>query len=193
MWPAMVGDVADRKTLAQPSLTHSWGASNRQFDDEAGAIWLCRLDADITIHDGDQMFDDGQAEASPSHGTGAPGVDAIKALEDAVPVFCRNARAVVFDLDDDALVVMACTHDDVADLRGVLGRIVEEVRQDLFETAAVGKGDDIAWDINHDAVMASVDDGLQVVDDALDDVGHPDRAHGNRMTTRFDAGEVEEV
>ena len=72
---------------------------------------------------------------------GAGAVDLVEALEDAVAVRARNARAVVLDLDEHVLLVAPDMDDDLAAGRRELDRVVDQVGQQLAQPILVANDD----------------------------------------------------
>lgn len=75
----------------------------RQPQGERGALTLGAPHRDLPAVRGGHVFDDREPQARAAGGTGASGVDAIEALEHALPVLLGDADALVGDGDLDVV------------------------------------------------------------------------------------------
>ena len=125
----------------------------------------------------DELLDHGQADAQPALGAGQRAVALGEQVEDAREQIGRDADAGVADADDGVALVEAGVQLDPAARLGVLGRVVEQVDDDLLEPDRVGlELDRRGFDREAKLVPSLVDEGPDDLRRRTDDRGEVDAA-----------------
>ena len=131
-----LGPLAGRGTIAGPGPDPR---ERRQAEDELAAPaepLAPGLDAPpVLIH---QATDERQADTQPPLGSVEGSVDLREQVEDLREHVGGDADAAVADAEDGVVAVAADGQVDPAAVAGVLGRVVQDVRQDLREPGLVG-------------------------------------------------------
>lgn len=113
----------------------------RQPQGEGGALVLGAPHGDLPAVRGGHVLHDRQPQSRTAGGTGASGVDAVEALEDALLVLVGDADALVGDGDLDVLpagrVHPAGGYADAGTGGRVVDRVLDEVAERGGELAAV--------------------------------------------------------
>ena len=173
------GDVADRRRCDDGQLEHELAAVA-----DARAARLDRSAVQL-----DELAHEREADPEAVLAIERP-VDAREEIEDLGELLGRNADAVVFHGHPEHVVRRADRHLDSAARRRVLGRIADQVGEDLHEPLAVrlqldrgGRHADLqAMSLGVDVIAADVDRGL---DDLLAaDALAPQFQHAARCATR---------
>src|SRR5439155_13270930 len=125
-----------RRSRGGGSLSHF---GDRKCAAHGGSSLDLAVDVEPASVRGDEMLDDGQAEAGPAQLARTGLVHAVETLGDPWQISSRNAGAGVLDRDDDAPTFGGTRVDRYSSAaRRVLDRVVDEVDQDLSQAIAIG-------------------------------------------------------
>ncbi len=95
------------------------------------AVVLAAQQLDFRVENLRQHLHDGQAQAAA--GAALVAIQAVEAGEDFVALVLGDAGAIVFDLDDDVLILAEHAHDHVAAVTVVAHGVVDQIAQQLGE------------------------------------------------------------
>src|SRR5258708_9347130 len=135
------------------------------------------LDPDASAVDLYKVLGDGQPEAGTADLTRTRGVDAIKTFENARLIGLRDADAGIGDGEDDFAVVGLRADPDLSARQRVLGRVIQQILQNLGQKAAVaGDFRQIFGDIDGNANVFFRCTMLRSFQAALDELRNADGA-----------------
>src|SRR5258708_38776081 len=113
------------------------GIGERNGEMELRAQSDFALDPDASAVDLYKVLGDGQPEAGTADLTRTRGVHAIKTFKNARLIGLRDADAAIGDGEDDFAVVGLRADRDLAARERVLGRVIQQILQNLGQKAAV--------------------------------------------------------
>src|SRR5262249_40386585 len=120
------------RTLVPRRLRYSWKCKA-----ERASLALDALRPDLSPVRLDDLLADGQTQAGARRAVLDPG-RAVEALEQVAQLLRRQAGAAVPDGEGDEAAVRLGRDVDGRPLRGVLGRVLDQIAQDPLDVARVG-------------------------------------------------------
>ena len=142
----------------------------------------------------DELLDHGQADAQPALGAGQRAVALGEQVEDAREQIGPDADAGVADADHGVALVEAGVKLDPAAGLGVLGRVVQQVDDDLLEPGRVGlQLDRRGFDREAKRVPSFVNEGLDDLGRRSDDRGEVDALAPELDLATADPRDVQQV
>src|SRR5271165_4354592 len=95
------------------------------------------FDPNVSAMSFDQVFGDGQAQASPAGLTGTRSVHAIESLENAGLIGLRNADAGIRNGQNHIVTPGVSAKNGLSLRQCVLNGIVQQILQDLLQAASI--------------------------------------------------------
>src|SRR3954471_21806298 len=141
----------------------------------------------------DDVFDNGQAEASAALFARTGFIHAIEPFEDAVHAFGRDAGAVVAHADFDHAIFNAGIDPDRAFGAAIFDRVVDQIKEDLLEAIGVGQDFDVFGNFIVEDDFAFGRARLEIIKNVLGKVAELDRLLVQDDLARFEARDGEKV
>ena len=164
--------------------------SNRQRDDEAGALPYFRFHTHIAIVLVDDGLHDGKADA----GAGLVVASLIERIEDFLAVFLADACPVVGDADAERLTVGSHRAGEPNLVVRVLGSIGHKVADDLGDAFLVDHRREVVGRIvDMERDVALLQGGLEALGDGLHEVGNGVAGEMHREALLLHLVEVEQL
>src|ERR687887_1336575 len=111
--------------------------STRQFEHERRTACGLRRDSDLAAHSPRELAADVEAEAGAARALGQLRIDAVELVEDSLLLCRRDPHALVGNGKLHAVPVPRDGDRDLAAERRVLGRVVDQVHDDLLDPVGV--------------------------------------------------------
>src|ERR1700722_20837982 len=108
-----------------------------ELDSKLGTFTQPTVYLDGSTHLFHSVFDNGQAQAGPAHGSRSCLIGAIEALEDARQIFRGDADAGIADQDANLAVIAAHFHLHFAIRAIELYRVIQQIDEDLLQTQLI--------------------------------------------------------
>src|SRR5439155_21545936 len=134
-----------------------------QRDREARALTGLGVDLEAAVHALDELAADVEPQAAAAHAAGLLRVEAVELLEDPLALGARDPQPLVRDLDEALAVLRVEPNLDLAALRRVLDRVVDQIDEHLpqlvlvAEDRAPAAGDELERDLLREMKLRGAD------------------------------------